>query len=96
MKLWGSVLSLPHGHRHGCLGHANRDCCHIRYLRSRVVKGPTPDNAVPARLSRASLTILGSRVARPVVLLIGDGSGELVAQLYILSVALVRLLLKQL
>ena len=37
-----------------------------------------------------SLTILKSRVARPVVLLVDDGDGEQVAALLILSIALVR------
>ena len=90
MKLWGSVAALPHGHRHGCLGHADRDCCHIRYLRSRIVEGPTFNRAVPASLPGASLSILGSRVARPVVLLVEDGSGERVSERQILSVALAR------
>lgn len=90
MKLWGSVRALPHGHRHGYLGHADRDCCYTRYLRSCVVEGPPFNCALLARLPGTSLTILKSRVARPVVLLVDDGDGEQVAALLTLSIALVR------
>ncbi|MCP4040032.1 MAG: hypothetical protein GY733_24015 [bacterium] len=43
-----------------------------------------------ARLRGASLTILGSRIARPVVLLADDGDGELVASRQTLSIARAR------
>lgn len=43
-----------------------------------------------ARLPGASLTILGSRIARPAVLLADDGVGEPVAVRQVLSVALAR------
>jgi hypothetical protein len=42
---------------------------------------------VSTRLRGPYLTILGSRVARPVVLLVDDGDGELAATLRILSIA---------
>ena len=88
--MWGSVPALPHGHRHGYLGHADRVCCYTQYLRSRIVAGPSFDCALLAELPGTSLTILGSRVARPVVLLVDDGDGELVAARLVLSIALAR------